>query len=285
MAAYPIIDTHMHLWNPEHLRMSWTDGDTTLDRSYTIDVYAEHTAGLPIEAMVFVECAVEPQYAFLEAQWAVACAQADPRIQGIVAACPVEFGTRARTYIDALAHLDPHIKGVRRNIQDEKDPNICLAPDFICGVQLLSEYSLSFDLCIRHHQLPAATALVRHCPDTQFILDHLGKPNVKEQVLDPWRDQLQELAALPNVACKLSGLVTEADLTAWNADDLAPYIAHVLATFGEERVVFGGDWPVVLLASSYRRWLETLQMLTAPLTEAAKHKLWHENAHRLYRLE
>jgi L-fuconolactonase len=285
MAAYPIIDTHMHLWNPEHLRMSWTDGDTTLDQPYTIDVYVEHTAGLPIEAMVFVECAVEPQYAFLEAQWAVTCAQADPRIQGIVAACPVEFGARARTYIEALAHLDSRIKGVRRNIQDEKDPDFCLAPDFIRGVQLLSDYSLSFDLCIRHHQLPAVIALVRHCPNTQFILDHLGKPNVKEHVLDPWRDQLQELAALPNVACKLSGLVTEADLAAWNPDDLAPYIAHVLAAFGEERVVFGGDWPVVLLASSYPRWLETLQMLTSTLTEAAKHKLWHENAHRLYRLE
>lgn len=285
MAVYPIIDTHMHLWNPEHFRMSWTDGDATLNRPYTVDVYAEHTAGLPIEAMVFVECAVEPHYAFLEAQWAVACAQEDARIQGIVAACPVEFGLRARSYIEVLARLDSRIKGVRRNIQDEKDPNFCLEPDFIRGVQLLSDHSLSFDLCIRHHQLPAVTALVRHCPDTQFILDHLGKPNVKEHELDPWRDQLRELAALPNVACKLSGLVTEADLTSWDADDLVPYIAHVLAAFGEDRVIFGGDWPVILLASSYQRWVETLQMLTATLPEMAKHKLWSENGRRLYRLE
>jgi L-fuconolactonase len=285
MVAYPIIDTHVHLWNPEHLRMSWIDGDATLNQPYGVDVYAEQTTGLPIEAMVFVECAVEPQYALLEAQWAVACAQADARIQGIVAACPVEFGLRTRTYIEALVRLDSRIKGVRRNIQDEKDPQFCVEPDFICGVQLLADYSLSFDLCIRHQQLPAVTALVQQCPDTQFILDHLGKPNVKEHMLDPWRDQLRALAALPNVACKLSGLVTEADVTSWRADDLAPYVAHVLEVFGEERVTFGGDWPVILLASSYQRWLETLQILTASLTEAAKKKLWHENARRIYRLE
>lgn len=285
MDAYPIIDTHMHLWNPEHFRMSWTDGSATLNRPYMMDVYSEQTAGVPIEAMVFVEGGVEPQYAFLEAQWAVACTRVDARIQGIVAACPVEFGLRAHTYIEALAALDSRIKGVRRNIQDEKDPQFCLEPDFVRGVQLLADYSLSFDLCIRHYQLPAVIELVRRCPNIQFILDHLGKPNVKEHALDPWRDQLQELAALPNVACKLSGLVTEAELSSWKIDDLAPYVAHVLDVFGEDRVTFGGDWPVVLLASSYIRWFETIQKLTATLAETAQCKLWYENARRLYRLE
>jgi L-fuconolactonase len=285
MVAYPIVDTHVHLWNPEHLRMSWTDGDATLNRPYTVDVYSEQTAGIPIEAMVFVECGVEPQYAYLEAQWAVACARSDARIQGIVAACPVEFGLRTRAYIEALVKLDARIKGVRRNIQDEKDPKFCLEPDFVRGVQLLGDYSLSFDLCIRHHQLPTVTELVRRCPNIQFILDHLGKPNVKEHVLDPWRDQLRELAALPNVACKLSGLVTEAEPSTWKVDDLAPYVLHVLDVFGGERVTFGGDWPVVLLASSYPRWFETMQTLVAPLTEVAQRKLWNENARHLYRLE
>ncbi len=232
-----------------------------------------------------MECGIEPQYAFLEAQWAVACAQTDTRIQGIVAACPIEFGHHARSYIEALVALDARIKGVRRNIQDEKDANFCLQPDFVRGVQLLSDYALSFDLCIRHWQLPAVTALVRRCPDTQFILDHLGKPNAKEHVLDPWRDQLRELALLPNVACKISGLVTEAEHSTWKVDDLAPYVSHVLDVFGEDRVTFGGDWPVVLVASSYTRWFETVQVLTAPLTETAKRKLWNENARRLYRLE
>ncbi len=285
MAAYSIIDTHMHLWDPEHLRLSWVDGDALLNQRYTIDVYSAQTADVPLEAMVFVECGVEPQYAFLEAQWAVACAQSDARIQGIVAACPVEFGLRAHSYIEALVALDTRIKGVRRIIQDETDATFCLQPDFVRGVRLLSSYGLSFDLCIRHRQLSAVTALVRRCPDTQFILDHLGKPNVKEHILDPWREQLRELAALPNVACKISGLVTEAEHSTWNVDDLAPYVAHVFDVFGEDRVIFGGDWPVALLASSYTRWFETMQTLTVALTETARRKFWNENARRLYRLE
>jgi len=279
------VDTHMHLWDPEHFRMSWVDGDVLLNQRYTLDVYAAQTVGIPIEAMVFVECGIEPQYALLEAQWVVACAQTDARIQGIVAACPIEFGLRTRSYLEALIALGPRIKGVRRNIQDEADPNFCLQPPFVRAVQLLADYNLSFDLCIRHGQLPAVTALVRQCPHTQFILDHLGKPNAKEHVLDPWRDQLRELATLPNVACKISGLVTEADHEAWQVDDLAPYVVHVLEVFGEDRVIFGGDWPVMLLASSYTRWFETAQALTAALTEAAQRKFWNENARRLYRLE
>jgi len=285
MLDIPIIDTHMHLWNPAHFRMSWTDGDALLNRPYTVDVYHEQTRELALEAMVFVECGVEPQYAFLEAQWAVACARADPHIEGIVAAAPVEFGLRTRAYLEALVGLDPRIKGVRRNLQDEKDPNVCLHPDFVRGVQLLAEYHLSFDLCIRHWQLPAITGLVRRCPDTQFILDHLGKPDVKAHLLDPWRDQIGELAALPNVVCKMSGLVTEADLSGWKPEDLAPYLSHALEVFGEDRVAFGGDWPVVLLASPYVRWVETLQTLTASISPAAKRKLWNENARRFYRLQ
>ncbi len=284
MATYPIVDTHMHLWDPEHFRMSWVDGDTLLNQRYTLDVYAAQTTGIPIEAMVFVECGIEPQYALLEAQWVVACAEANARIQGIVAACPLEFGLRTRSYLEALVALGPRIKGVRRNIQDEADPNFCLQPDFVRAVQLLADYHLSFDLCIRHWQLPAVTALVRQCPDTQFILDHLGKPNAQEHVLDPWREQLRALAALPNVACKISGLVTEADHAVWKVDDLAPYVEHVLEAFGEDRALFGGDWPVMLLASSYSRWFEAVQALTAGLTEAAQRKFWHENARRLYRL-
>ena len=284
MPDMPIIDTHMHLWNPEQFRMSWTDGEALLARPYSVERYQEQTSELPIEAMVFVECGVEPQYAFLEARQAVAIARQNARIKGIVAAAPVEFGLRARAYLEALVELDERIKGVRRILQDEADPNVCLQPDFVQGVQLLAGYNLSFDLCIRHHQLPAVTELVRRCPGTQFILDHLGKPDVKGRQLDPWRKQISELAALPNVACKVSGLVTEADHANWQPEDLEPYISHVLDVFGEDRITFGGDWPVILLASSYLRWFETLQALTASLPESARRKLWHENASQIYRL-
>jgi len=149
---------------------------------------------------------------------------------------------------------------------------------------LLVEYGLSCDICIYHPQLAATVELVRQCPEVQFILDHLGKPAIKDHLLEPWRAQLAELASLPNVICKISGAATEADHQNWQADDLAPYIGHALAVFGEDRVAFGGDWPVVLMAAPYSRWVATLDALTTQLSPEAKRKLWAENARRFYRL-
>jgi L-fuconolactonase len=264
--------------------MSWLDGDTLLNKRYDLAEYREHTRGIDVEAMVYVQVDVEPPYGLLEAQWVAERAAAEPRLQGIVAWAPVEYGERSRAFLDALAAVPGPIKGVRRLLQGEPDPAFCLRPDFVRGVQILPEYGFSFDICIREHQLASAVELVRRCPETSFMLDHIGKPRIKEHLLDPWRAQIEELAALPNVMCKVSGLVTEADHRGWTPDDLAPYVAHVLAAFGEDRVAFGGDWPVALLASPYRRWVETLDALTAHLTPTAKRKLWAENARRFYRL-
>ena len=120
--------------------------------------------------------------------------------------------------------------------------------------------------------------------DTLFILDHLGKPAIKEHGLDPWRNHLAQLAALPNVWCKISGLVTETNHQSWLPEEFAPYIAHALEVFGEDRVVFGGDWPVLLLAASYDCWIEALETLTQHLSPTAKRKLWSDNARQFYRL-
>ena len=284
MPVIPIVDAHVHLWDPNRFRLSWIDNDPLLNQAYPIEKYHEQTRDLPIEAMIFMECGLEPQYAFLEAQWAIRCTQQDALLQGVIAAAPVEFGARVRAYLEALVALGPGLKGIRRNVQGERDNAFCLQPDFVRGVQLLEEYNLSFDICIRHWQLPAVIELVRRCPGTQFILDHLGKPDIKEHILDPWRQQIRELAALPNAYCKISGMVTEADALHWTAADLAPYLTHALESFGEDRVVFAGDWPVILSAASYKRWVETLQTLTASLSPVAQRKLWNENARRFYRL-
>ena len=217
-------------------------------------------------------------------EWAADQAVNDPRLQGIVAAAPVEFGERVRAYLAALQATSPLIKGVRRNLQNEPDAAFCLRDDFVQGVRLLPAYSFSFDLCVRHWQLPMVIELVRRCPDTLFILDHLGKPAVKEHLLDPWRELLAQLASLSNVWCKVSGLVTEADPQRCTPEELAPYVAHALEVFGQDRVVFGGDWPVLLLAASHDRWVETLEGLTQHLSPEAQRKLWKENACRFYRL-
>jgi predicted TIM-barrel fold metal-dependent hydrolase len=280
----PIVDAHVHLWNPEQFSMPWLASVPRLNRPYGLRDYREQTLDLPITAMVYIEVGVEPQEALREARHVVDIAREEPRLQAVVAAAPVEHGDAVREHLESLVAISPLIKGVRRNLQDEAEPDFCLRPDFVAGVRLLAEFKLSFDLCIKHWQLPYVIELVRRCPDTAFILDHLGKPDIKEHLLDPWKADLRTLAELPNVACKLSGMVTEADHENWQPADLEPFINVVLEAFGEDRVMFGSDWPVALLASSYQRWFETLEALIARLPVSARRKLWAENTRRIYRM-
>ncbi len=280
----PIVDAHVHLWNPDQFSMPWLADIPRLHRPYGLQDYREQTQGLPITAMVYIEVGVAAQEALREARHVVELAREEPRLQAVVAAAPVERGAAVRAHLEALAAISPLIKGVRRNLQDEAEPDSCLRPDFVAGVRLLAEFDLSFDLCIKHWQLPSVIELVRRCPDTAFILDHLGKPDIKQQLFASWQADLCKLAELPNVVCKISGMVTEADHEGWLPSDLEPFINVVLEAFGEERILFGSDWPVALLASPYHRWYETLAALTARLPVSARRKLWAENARRFYRM-
>ena len=279
-----IVDAHVHFWNPDMFPTPWLAEVPALNRPFGLAEYDAQTAELPLSGMVYVEVDVAPQFALLEAEYIVGLATHDPRLQGIVATAPVQYGKQLRIYLDALQKLGPLIKGVRRNLQGEIDPGYCLQEPFVQGMQLLAEYEYSFDICIRHEQLPAITELVRRCPDVTFMLDHCGKPNIREQVLDSWRVNIERLAALPNVCCKLSGLITEADPQQWRIADLVPYVAHALTVFGEQRILFGGDWPVMLQAGSYKQWVETVTQLIAHLPEATQRAIWRENAQRYYRL-
>ena len=280
----PIVDAHVHLWNPEQFSMPWLADIPLLHRAYGLQDYRDVGSEMCIRDRVYVEVGVDPQEALREARYVAVLAREEPRLQAIVAAAPVERGVAVREHLETLLAISPLIKGVRRNFQDETAPDFCLQPDFVAGVRLLAEYNLSFDLCIKHWQLPDIVELVHRCPDTTFILDHLGKPDIKQRQLDSWQANLCKLAELPNVACKISGMVTEADSERWQPADLEPFVNVALEAFGEERILFGSDWPVVLLASSYRRWYETLEGFTVRLSLATRRKLWAENAQRLYRM-
>jgi predicted TIM-barrel fold metal-dependent hydrolase len=284
MPASAIVDAHVHLWDPGRFRMPWLDGDATLQRPFELTDLAGAAEGLPLRQVVYVQVDVTPAYGLLEARWAVERAHHDRRLAGIVAWAPMEDGDIVRSYLDSLATLRPYIKGVRRLIQSEPDPDFAVRPDLIAGLRLLPEYGLSFDICIRHSQLVRTIEMVRACPDTQFVLDHVAKPDIRNHVLDPWREQMAQLAELPNVVCKISGMVTEADHAAWNIEQLRPYVSHALDVFGEQRVLFGGDWPVVTQAATYRRWVDTLESLTTDQSPAARDALWASNARRVYRL-
>ena len=284
MPAFPIVDSHVHLWNPALYRIPWLDKVPKINQPMNLPEYEAATAGIDVEGLVYLQVEVAPPYAMLEARDLVALAERDSRVLGIVPWAPLEFGERGRYFLKELAAIGPQIKGVRRIVQDAPDPAYCLQPDFVRGNQILGELGLVSDICCNSTQLAQNVELVRQCPDTQFVMDHIAKPDIRGGEFEPWATQLADLASFPNVCCKISGVVTEANHDGWTVEEIAPYAMHALTVFGEERVMFGSDWPVVTLASEYRRWYKTLDALTAGFSEAAKRKLWSKNAKRFYGL-
>ena len=283
MLDFPIVDTHLHLWDPAVLRYPWLEGDPLLNQPYLLPQYEAATQAQPPEKCVFVQCEADFTQFMQEAEWVSAIAAHDNRIAGIVAWAPLENGDAARFDLERLA-ANPRIKGIRRIIQFEPDPAFCLRPGFVKGVQALADYHLSFDICINHTQMENTIALVRHCPHVRFVLDHIAKPDIKNHLMEPWRTHLKTLASLENVSCKMSGLVVEADWERWTPADLKPYIDHVLDCFGFERILFGGDWPVVLRAARWQQWLETLLSALAGASRSERKQLFHDNAVAFYRL-
>ena len=280
---FPIVDTHLHLWDPQRLAYPWLDDLPQLNRSHRLADYDRACGPVRVAKMVFLQCECDPARYREEAAWVSGLAEADPRIEGIVPWAPLEKGEAVRDELAALA-ANPLIKGVRRIIQFEPDPDFCLQPGFVRGVQMLADFDFSFDICIAHAHMANTLRLVRRCPDVRFILDHIGKPDIRGGRLDPWREHIAALAALPNVWCKVSGLVNEADWERWTADDLRPYLDHVLSSFGFDRVMYGGDWPVVTLASDYVHWVRTLLGAVADRPRADLGKLFRDNAIAFYRL-
>lgn len=284
MPPFPIIDSHVHLWDPEKYRMPWLDNVPAINRSIDLHDYDVATDGIDVEGLVYLQVEVAPAYALLEARDLVELSKSESIVAGIVPWAPLEYGEQARYFLEELVSLGPGIKGVRRIVQDEPDPAFCLQPGFVRGNQLLAEFGLSSDICCTYVQLAENVELVRRCPETSFVLDHIAKPNIRGREFEPWGRQMRELASLPNVDCKLSGVVTEAEHQHWTLEDIKPYVLHTLDVFGEDRVMFGSDWPVATLAAEYARWVDAVETLTADLSGGAKRKLWHDNAKRFYRL-
>ena len=210
-------------------------------------------------------------------------AKHESRLKGIVAHASLEHGGEARTELEILASRSL-VKGVRRNLQSEPDPEFCLRPKFLAGVRLLAGFGFTFDLCLRHEQLSQATELAHRVPEVTFVLDHLGKPDVRGKRIQPWANDLKALAAQPNVVAKVSGLTTEADWRNWQPSDFKPYLDHALENFGPQRLIFGSDWPVMTLATDYQRWVETVQTSIPILKPTDWVKLFQNNAERIYRV-
>lgn len=282
MEKFPIVDTHVHLWHPKQFRYPWLKQVPPLNKPYLLKDYSAAHENLEVGSIVFVQCDVHPDDGLKETAWVTSLAAVEPRIRGIVAWAPLEEGKQVAPFVEKLAE-DTLVKGIRRLIQGES-VDFCIQPNFVNGVKTLARYGLSFDICIFHPQLANAIRLVEQCPNVQFILDHIGKPDIKNQLFEPWKQEIKTLADFPNVYCKISGLVTEADHENWTAADLQPYIEHVIECFGFDRVIYGSDWPVSTLASDYPRWVQTLQETVSGCTPEELKKLFHDNAIKFYRL-
>jgi len=277
-----IIDTHVHFWDPERLTYPWIEGRSAFDRSYSPEDYRRAAADVQIERLVFVECDAHVRCAIAEAEWVTGLAQSDPRIQAIVARGPLLDPDWIAT-LEVIAAL-PLVRGIRDNIQGHP-AGFPVQDGFVRGVREIHRRGLHFELCLKHQQLEEAIQLVRLCPDGQFVLDHCAKPDIKGRVREPWNALLKQMAHLPNVTCKISGLVTEADWEDRRADQLLWYARAAVDAFGPDRIMFGSDWPVNEVAGGFGRWFDLVSALTAPWSQSEREHFFWRNAERVYRLD
>jgi len=276
-------DAHVHYWNPGPLTYPWLAGVPAINQPLGPgELRAEAGPQLP-RRIVFVQADCAPDQGLAEVEWIESLADQAPPVAGIVAFAAMNQGHHTVRHLQHLA-ARPLVRGVRHLIQGEADPLFCCRDAFVAGVRACGELGLSFDLCLKPPQLPAAAELVARCPGTTFILDHGGKPDLTTPDLAGWRADVAALARHPHVACKLSGLVTEAPPGGATPDRLAPAVDHLLACFGAGRLVFGSDWPVVKLACPYPTWHKMAKLLLARLADDEQAAIFNENAARIYRL-
>lgn len=272
-----IVDTHLHLVYPDRFRYPWLGAVPALDRPYRVEDYMAEAQPLGIEAALHMEVDVAPADA--EAETRFACAL-DPRVVGAVAAARPEepdFPDR----LDRLAALS-RVKGIRRILHTSPD-ELCQTRRFAENLRRLGPLKLTFDLCVLARQLPVGRALAARCPDVVFVLDHCGVPDIANRGLDPWREEIKAIAALPNVVAKVSGVVAYAG-ERWTVGDLRPYVEHTIGCFGWDRVVWGSDHPVCRLTASLTRWVGATHALVAGCSRDEKEQLLGRNAARVYRL-
>ncbi len=278
----PITDTHQHLIYPDKWPYSWTGGIPQLaGKAFRYDDYLRATAGSGVTKTIFMETSPDDPHFQAETRFVYElAAQPGSMIAGVIANCrPEEAGFEG--YVESIRH--PKLVGLRRILHVVPD-DLSQRPGFAENVRLMGRLGLTFDLCFLARQLPIALELARKCPDTQLILDHCGVPDVAAQALDPWRAHICALATMPNVACKISGVMAYAKPGQANATAVRPFVEHCLEQFGWDRVVWGGDWPVCNMTTTLGEWVAVSRELVRSAAESDQKKLFHQNAERIYGL-
>ena len=283
MPDFAIVDTHVHLYDIEQFRYAWLASVPRINRTCLIPDFDRAREDVQVEKFVFAEVAVSDDAYLEEARFIQGLAEGDARLAGMIAHAPLERGPAVEADLEALARLR-NVRGIRRLIETERDPSFCLEGGFLAALKLLPAYGFTFDICVKHWAMTYAIELAKRCPDVTFVLDHIGKPDIRHGIVELWKRQIGELAALPNVVCKISGVITEADHARWTAQDIEPYIAHVIEQFGFDRIMYGSDWSVAELTHRYSQYVDILDGMLSGVSEADQRKFYRENAVRVYRL-
>jgi L-fuconolactonase len=277
-----IVDAHHHIWDPSRADYPWlTDELAVIRRPFTpadLEPLLD-AAGVDATVLIQTHASLDETREFL------ATAAATPFIRGVVGW--VDLTDPGVADVLAELHDGPggdRLVGIRHQVHDEPDPDWLLRDDVTRGIRAVGAASLVYDLLVRPRELPAALTLARRLPETRFVIDHLAKPPIRDGELEPWADLIRPFGEIDNAWCKVSGMVTEADWDGWQPDDLTPYVRHVLEVFGPQRLMFGSDWPVCLLAASYQQAFDAARATLGGLGHDEIAAVFGTSATEVYRL-
>ena len=289
MPNFPIIDTHLHVFDHTRLKYTGFEGNPLFARNYHVEDYRRDCGDVEVEAMVFLECYADftpergqyiEEILFVEDE-----ARRDPRLKAIVPMAPLEWGSRVEPMLAEMVEKHPAVRGIRRIVEFDADPRaLTLSDSFVAGVNLLEKFGYHFEINVNHTQMDIVREFVKRIPNVKLILDHCGKPGIAEGAIAQYRDDVRELSRHPNLWIKLSDLPVEADWARWTDADLRPYIDATIDAFGIDRTIYAGDYPVCLQATTLPRWVEVLDRALAGLPEVDLRKFYRDNANQFYRL-
>ncbi|KAK7066862.1 hypothetical protein SK128_024506 [Halocaridina rubra] len=280
-----------NIWELDKFEYPWPTPDLTIYKTHVIKDLVAATSSTPVKQHIFVQCLNDsPEEArdfisciSFRTEWVMSLAKDNPEIKGIVAGLDPSHPQFEERLISLKKDV-PLLVGVRHILDLEPRQDYLLREDVAAGMRVLARHNLTFDLLLRPPIIEAATVLVRRVPEVRFVVDHLAKPYIAAGKLEPWRQHMTELAKYPNVYCKLSGMITEADLESWKPENFQPYIEHMVQVFGPDRLMFGSDWPVCRLAKNtdYATVYITLKKHLSHLPDEQQKKIYCTNARKFY---
>lgn len=270
------LDSHQHFWAYDAEQYPWISAGTPLHRDWLPTDLKALQASLGFDGSIVVQARQTVE----ESRWLLKLADENPRIKGVVGWVDL----RSPRVVEELAELVRHplFRGVRHVVQSEPDDSFMVRPEFLRGIGELHAFGLTYDILIFPQQLPAAIELVARHPGQAFVLDHIAKPLIKEKQMEPWRKLLRELAQAPGIMCKVSGIITEAEQKNWKPDEIRPYLDVVFEAFGPDRLMWGSDWPVCLLAGSYEQVFRLIDEYATGLSQVQREGLFGGNCARFY---